>query len=607
MGFAAACLCPSAAAMTYLYTFDKHFDWDDVAGPGGLGGLAFWEVTDTGGNPGGALRVWTNYWHKDIRAIQISVEPGTTVRIQFDVKIVHQDTSTSSFIRARYYDGYVTAISSVYADSLGSDWPAAIYNYDSGGDDLPWTHVDHTSAPVRNSVFTLMFHVEDFQTYYDEYLIDNLQIDFTPSSTFRDAALNWGGVGGTKFVDWRLNTNGQHIAWCDFLEERNQWFDGYCQIFDYPLTYHSWYDTTQCVVCDHAKGDYKHSLIDSGIAGVLRVDFSHDSNAAKIYGIRQTVSYAALGLAPGQRGTCTAQTEAAIYDEWNQATARFWLAVDPYGGRDIKEGRYPECIGCCGGEPLLWNPSFGAGSFHNLYSTGTWKLLTINWERPPDAEAFTVLVKCMDMHGNRKPPSYPYGGASEGADLMVNAFGVSAVPEPTPAIALSTQTLAHSLKVGELLPNDTFTVANSGQGTLSYTISVDGAPAWLSVAPDNGTSTGEADNIDLTYYLEGLGAGAHTATIRVEDPNASNNPQTIAVTVTIGSYGPDLDQDGDVDLADFSGFLQCFNGANRPYGQGVGCDATDFDDDTDCDLTDFAVFLACFNGPNRAVVITCPG
>lgn len=60
----------------------------------------------------------------------------------------------------------------------------------------------------------------------------------------------------------------------------------------------------------------------------------------------------------------------------------------------------------------------------------------------------------------------------------------------------------------------------------------------------------------------------------------------------------DLDDDTDVDLADFSWFLACFNGPNRAPVHS-NCDAADGDADGDVDLVDFASFLACFNGPDH--------
>lgn len=60
----------------------------------------------------------------------------------------------------------------------------------------------------------------------------------------------------------------------------------------------------------------------------------------------------------------------------------------------------------------------------------------------------------------------------------------------------------------------------------------------------------------------------------------------------------DFDHDGDVDLADFTQFLACYNGPLRPP-IAEACLPSDVDDDGDVDVTDFALFLSCFNGPDR--------
>jgi len=60
----------------------------------------------------------------------------------------------------------------------------------------------------------------------------------------------------------------------------------------------------------------------------------------------------------------------------------------------------------------------------------------------------------------------------------------------------------------------------------------------------------------------------------------------------------DFDDDGDVDLTDFTAFQACFNGPNRAPHSSCKIDA-DFDGDGDVDLNDFTVFQGCFNGPNR--------
>ena len=57
---------------------------------------------------------------------------------------------------------------------------------------------------------------------------------------------------------------------------------------------------------------------------------------------------------------------------------------------------------------------------------------------------------------------------------------------------------------------------------------------WLTVSPTHGTTTGPARTITVRYYAASLPSGTYRATITVSDRNATNNPQTIAVTLTIG-------------------------------------------------------------------------
>jgi hypothetical protein len=113
---------------------------------------------------------------------------------------------------------------------------------------------------------------------------------------------------------------------------------------------------------------------------------------------------------------------------------------------------------------------------------------------------------------------------------------------PVPAISLSTASLAASTQEGTNAPDQTFTVANSADGMLQYTLSDD--VSWLSVNPASGTSTGEADTIVISYATSNLPAGTYKGSITVSDPNASNNPQTIAVNLDVNATGgPEVAED----------------------------------------------------------------
>ena len=105
-------------------------------------------------------------------------------------------------------------------------------------------------------------------------------------------------------------------------------------------------------------------------------------------------------------------------------------------------------------------------------------------------------------------------------------------PPPTqPAISLSPASLAPSAAQGASPPDGSFTVSNTGGGTLNYTIT--SSAAWLTVSPTSGSTTGPANTHTVHYSTASLAAGSYSATISVSDPNASNSPRTISVSLTI--------------------------------------------------------------------------
>ena len=192
--------------------------------------------------------------------------------------------------------------------------------------------------------------------------------------------------------------------------------------------------------------------------------------------------------------------------------------------------------------------------------------------------------------------SQPFGHDS--FRIMVDEVSLRAtVPPEDPAIARSPMTLTPSVTEGNDAASEAFTVWNIGGGTLSYSITDDAT--WLSTVPSGGTSTGEADTIAVNYTTAGLDEGIYNATVTVSDPNATNSPQTVAVTLTVTSsttyVPPDFDLDNDVDMEDFGHFQQCLGEVSV---QGPACEDADFNDDTFVDQNDFGLFQACLTGAN---------
>lgn len=105
------------------------------------------------------------------------------------------------------------------------------------------------------------------------------------------------------------------------------------------------------------------------------------------------------------------------------------------------------------------------------------------------------------------------------------------------SIALSKSMLTPSVTVGSNATADSFSVSNSGGGTLGYSITDTNQTAidWISVSPSNGSSTGEADSISVTFNTSALPVGDYDGTITVVAAGASNSPQTIAVSLSVVS------------------------------------------------------------------------
>ena len=174
-----------------------------------------------------------------------------------------------------------------------------------------------------------------------------------------------------------------------------------------------------------------------------------------------------------------------------------------------------------------------------------------------------------------------------------NVSFTAVVPPASPKISLDPTTIDRVFWIGDTPAPDVFTVTNIGPDSLTYDITDDAS--WLSVCPSSGSSSGEADPINVNYDLAGLPPGKHTATITVTSDDAWNSPQTIAVAITIWTVGPDFDADGDVDQFDFGSFQRCLSGPGVAR-EDPSCAWALLDADDDVDADDLAVFLQCLSG-----------
>ncbi len=171
-----------------------------------------------------------------------------------------------------------------------------------------------------------------------------------------------------------------------------------------------------------------------------------------------------------------------------------------------------------------------------------------------------------------------------------------------PMIGLSSDELNHTLDCGETPEDDIFTVKNIGVGTLNYTIEVD--RPWLEVHPASGNSTGEEDDIIVSYHdVGGLAPWwPHLATITVHG-NADNDPQTIKVGLVVETAAGDFDADCDVDQSDF-GHLQACLGGPAAWPPEPGCGDCDLSGDGACSETDVSLLRSRMTGASARTADT---
>ncbi len=117
------------------------------------------------------------------------------------------------------------------------------------------------------------------------------------------------------------------------------------------------------------------------------------------------------------------------------------------------------------------------------------------------------------------------------ASTTTKTIAVSLTITTQPVMVLSTATLAKTGTTGSSGPQASFTVNNNGGGSMTYTAT--STQSWLSLSPASGTVVGETDTIYVNFNATSLAAGTYNDTITVTSAQASNSPQTIAVTFTV--------------------------------------------------------------------------
>lgn len=124
------------------------------------------------------------------------------------------------------------------------------------------------------------------------------------------------------------------------------------------------------------------------------------------------------------------------------------------------------------------------------------------------------------------------------ATVTVNAQGADNTPqtmtlkwtlEAGPAISVTPDALEFQAQEnGSNPPAQTLQIANSGQGSLNYTL--DCQPQWVNCSSTSGSAPGSTS---VSVNASGLAAGMHTGTVTVSSAEAINSPFVVEVNLLV--------------------------------------------------------------------------
>ncbi|MCL6628152.1 MAG: hypothetical protein K6U00_00955 [Armatimonadetes bacterium] len=407
IGLVLACccnVCVAASPFSYEFTFDEPMSWADDISPRGTSLIQSWEIVD-GGNPGKVLRISAAVYEQPVsceaRTLQFNHKSGVSAKVSFDIKAV--SNPPGSYLMVRYFDGYCggmpfVKIADEKTNPATDRFPPP--SWDSRHANLAddWQHVEFTTGTLSNTVLTLFFMVEQQRETagkYVEYLLDNLKVETEPLDKLMDLGFDWHGNYGESTFHWWQNTRGANIDWCDYAEQVSvkDWRGK-----DIHFTLYQFRDSSASPgpATRHKLGHVNY-LRDVGWKGVVQCARIYAGDRSSVScGVRQTVSYAALGLKPNQTARIQVKMKYTNYEWYNQQMTRVALGVDPTGS--VIPSR------------AIWTSEY----YGVIKKDGKWEIGTVEFEKPIGAQAFTIYFRHRDGSGTPAPDPGPHEPQSRG-------------------------------------------------------------------------------------------------------------------------------------------------------------------------------------------------
>ena len=175
-----------------------------------------------------------------------------------------------------------------------------------------------------------------------------------------------------------------------------------------------------------------------------------------------------------------------------------------------------------GGGTLSWSVSASAAWLGLSPTSGT---------TTTETDVITVAVNTVGLTANTYTGTITLtvlGSATAAQQLPVTLT----ITPPASTIGQNPASLTFAAKRGGAQPPlQGFTITNTGQGTLNWSVSK--TAGWLSLSPTSGTTTTETDVITVAVNTAGLTTNTYTAPITITASGATNTPQQVLVTLAL--------------------------------------------------------------------------
>ncbi|MCB4791769.1 MAG: PKD domain-containing protein [Elusimicrobia bacterium] len=147
--------------------------------------------------------------------------------------------------------------------------------------------------------------------------------------------------------------------------------------------------------------------------------------------------------------------------------------------------------------------------------------------------------------------AYEYVAAANLSEIAINrsrdglfesAISTVTIPVNSQPAVIALNPAAFSftaVKDGANPSNQTFNINNTGENTLNWSASA--TVSWLACSPASGSLSSQAvSTVTASVNTTSLSTGTYTGTITVTDPNASNNPQSVTVSLLVKQNQPPI-------------------------------------------------------------------